>query len=117
MSKGYNPLIVGIVLYVLLLIINHLTQDLDFFGIALEIMGLLIIPGIIGYLTRDYVRAIIYTIISIIIFDLIGHLFSPEGFSFMGLFIGLLIAAVLSVVGVFLETRFTPKSTNTSPTS
>ena len=117
MSKGYTPLIVGIVLYVVLLMINQVTQFIDYFGILLEIMALLIIPVIIGYLTRDYVRAIIYTIISIIIFDIIGHMISSGGFSFTGLFIGLVIVAVFSVVGVFLEARFAPKSTNTSPTS
>ncbi len=108
-SKGYTPLIVGIVLYVLLLMINQVTQDLDYFGILLEIMALLIIPVIIGYLTRDYVRAIIYTIISIIIFEIIGNVISPGGFSLTGLIIGLVIVAVFSVVGVFLEARFAPK--------
>ena len=117
MSKGYTPLIVGIVLYVLLLMINQVTQFIDYFGILLEIMALLIIPVIIGYLTRDYMRAIIYTIISIIIFEIIGQMISPGGFSFTGLIIGLVIVAVFSVVGVFLEARFAPSSTNTSPTS
>ncbi len=110
-------MIVGIVLYVLLLMINQVTQFIDYFGILLEIMALLIIPMIIGYLTRDYMRAIIYTIISIIIFEIIGNVISPGGFSFMGLFIGLVVVALFSVVGVFLETKFAPKSTNTSPTS
>jgi len=77
----------------------------------------LIIPVIIGYLTRDYVRAIIYTIISVIILALISHLINPGVFSFTGLLIGLVIVAVFSVVGVFLGVRFTPKSTNTNPTS
>jgi len=117
LSKGYTPLIVGIVLYILLLMISHVTQNLDYFGILLVIMEYMIIPVIIGYLTRDYVRAIIYTIVSVIVLAIIGHVINPGVFSFTGLLIGLVIVAVFSVVGVFLEARFAPKSTNTSPTS
>ena len=117
LSKGYTPLIVGIVLYILLLMISHVTQNLDYFGILLVIMEYMIIPVIIGYLTRDYVRAIIYTIVSVIVLAIIGHVINPGVFSFTGLLIGLVIVAVFSVVGVFLEARFDPKSTNTSPTS
>jgi FtsH-binding integral membrane protein len=117
LSKGYTPLIVGIVLYILLLMISHVTQNLDYFGILLVIMEYMIIPVIIGYLTRDYVRAIIYTIVSVIVLAIIGHVINPGVFSFTGLLIGLVIVAVFSVVGVLLEARFAPKSTNTSPTS
>ncbi len=62
-------------------------------------------------------RAIIYTIVSVIVLNIISHVINPGVFSFTGLFLASVIVSVFSVVGVFLEAKFAPKSTNTSPTS
>ena len=94
-------------LYVLLLMISQVMQNL-YIGILLEIMEAMIIPGIIGYLTRDYVKAIIYTVVSVIVLNIISHLIFSGEFSITGLFLALVIVSVFSVVGVFLEARFAP---------
>ena len=115
MNKEYTPLIVGIVLYLLMFLITRVTQS-GFVDIVAIAAGFLIFPIIIGYLARDYVRAIIYAIISVTVMGLINYVTNPYGVGLMNLVVSWVMVAIFSVVGVFVALRLVPKSAINNPT-
>jgi hypothetical protein len=120
MNKGYTPLIVGIVLYLLIFLIGRI--GISGIGVLLVAMEMLIIPVIIGYLTGDYVRAIIYTIISSFFIILLAAVVTGSSTlsslaGLVNLVVGWLILTVFSVVGVFVGKRLAPESTANTPKS
>jgi uncharacterized membrane protein len=111
MMNKYTPLIVGTVLYIVVMLIVRSVEWGGGIWMIMVAAQFLIIPIVIGYLSEGYLTAIIFTLVSVIIQVLVawitrGLTSSPVDFTM--LYYSPLFA-VLSVVGAFINKRFTPQ--------
>jgi hypothetical protein len=104
----YTPLFVGTLLYIVVMLI---IRSVEWGGVIWMMMAaaqFLIIPIVIGFLSRGYFTAIIFTLVSVTIQVLVAWV--TRGLTSSSVDFAMLyyspVFVVLSVVGVFISKRF-----------
>jgi hypothetical protein len=108
----YTPLIVGTLLYIVVMLIIRSVEWGGVIWLMMAAAQFLIIPIVIGFLSRGYLTAIIFTLVSVTIQVLVawvtrGLTSSPVDFAMLYYSP---VFVVLCVVGVFISKRFITQS-------
>ena len=112
MMNKYTPLIVGTVLYIVVMLIVRSVEWGGGIWMMMVAAQFLIIPIVIGFLSRGYLKAVVFTLVSVTIQVLVAWF--TRGLTSSDVDLAMLyyspIFVVFSMGGVYINKRFTPQS-------